>query len=70
VFGVIFAIIGVFIVVQFLPEPPKPAAQVEAAPTPRPNYGFMKRAVEPSPTPKVLTPKEESRLFDYNGLNN
>jgi hypothetical protein len=61
VFGGIFAIIGLFIVAQFLLAP-KPAAQVEAAPTRRPKHGFMKEA--PSPTPKVLTQKEESQLFD------
>jgi hypothetical protein len=69
VFGGIFAIIGLLILAQFLPAPPKPVARVEPAPKPRPNYGFMKEAGEPSPTPKVFTQQEKSQLFVY-GFDN
>ena len=44
VFGSIFAIIGLFVLAQFLPDPPKPTAAV-VAPTPRPNYGFSPTGV-------------------------
>jgi hypothetical protein len=65
VFGSVFALIGLFVLAQVLPLPePKPTA-AEAAPTPRPDYGFVKEVVEPSPTPKVLTAQEESQLLDY-----